>query len=244
MGKDNVPFHTVIFPSTLLATGQDWTLVHHLNTTEYLQYENTKFSKSKNVGVFGNNVMETGIPVDVWRYYLLANRPETSDSQFTWAGIVAANNNELIANLGNFCNRVVKFIASKYKVIPTPGPQTEVDDAFSTSIQQLSAQYTAQMKDVKLRSALKTLMETSSVGNVYLQQNKLDSALFTNNRSRCDTVLFNAVQLMQTLAHMSFPFMPSTAKSILRQLGIDFGDSVAPGSAIGKQEYLFSLFFG
>jgi methionyl-tRNA synthetase len=72
---------------------------------EYLQYETGKFSKSRGVGVFGNNVVESGIPVEVWRYYLLSIRPESSDSQFTWNGFQAANNNELLANLGNFVNR-------------------------------------------------------------------------------------------------------------------------------------------
>ena len=80
MGKDNVPFHTVIFPSCLMSTKQDWTLLHHISTTEYLNYENGKFSKRKGTGVFGNHPPETGIPSEVWRYYLLVNRPEKSDS--------------------------------------------------------------------------------------------------------------------------------------------------------------------
>ena len=75
MGKDNVPFHTVIFPSSLLATGQDWTMLHHISTTEYLNYESGKFSKRNGTGVFGDSASETGIPSEVWRYYLLYNRP-------------------------------------------------------------------------------------------------------------------------------------------------------------------------
>jgi methionyl-tRNA synthetase len=84
MGKDNVPFHTVIFPSTLLGTGQNYTLLHHLSTTDYLNYEDGKFSKSKGVGVFGDNVVDTGIPSEIFRYYLLVNRPEKADTVFTW----------------------------------------------------------------------------------------------------------------------------------------------------------------
>ena len=82
MGKDNVPFHTIIFPSTLIGTKINWTLLHHLNTIEYLNYEKTKFSKTKGVGVFGDHAESTGIPSEVWRYYLLSNRPETSDTDF------------------------------------------------------------------------------------------------------------------------------------------------------------------
>ena len=80
MGKDNVPFHTVIFPSSLLASGQNWTLLHHISTTEYLNYESGKFSKRNGTGVFGDSASSTGIPPEVWRYYLLYNRPEKSDS--------------------------------------------------------------------------------------------------------------------------------------------------------------------
>ena len=82
MGKDNVPFHTVIFPSTLKATKDNWTMLHHISTTEFLNFENTKFSKSRNTGIFGDDVRDTGIPPEVWRYYLLTNRPEQSDSKF------------------------------------------------------------------------------------------------------------------------------------------------------------------
>jgi methionyl-tRNA synthetase len=106
MGKDNVTFHTVIFPSTLIGTKENWTLLHHLSTTEYLNYEKTKFSKSNSVGVFGDHAESTGIPSEVWRYYLISNRPETSDTDFKWDDFVAKNNNELLANLGNLVNRV------------------------------------------------------------------------------------------------------------------------------------------
>ncbi|KAJ1843131.1 methionine--tRNA ligase mes1, partial [Coemansia sp. RSA 486] len=106
MGKDNVPFHTVVFPSTQLASGEPWTMLHHIATCEYLNYETGKFSKSRGVGVFGNNAQDTGVPPDVWRYFLLANRPEKSDTIFTWSDFVSRNNNELLNNVGNLCNRV------------------------------------------------------------------------------------------------------------------------------------------
>lgn len=99
MGKDNVPFHTVVFPGSQLGTGDKWTMLHHLSTTEYLNYENGKFSKSRGIGVFGSSAKETGVPSDIWRYYLLSHRPETGDSEFEWAGFIAANNNELLKNL-------------------------------------------------------------------------------------------------------------------------------------------------
>jgi methionyl-tRNA synthetase len=112
MGKDNVPFHTVIFPSSLIASKQGWTLLHHISTTEYLNYESGKFSKTHGTGVFGNNAVELEheIPSEVWRYYLLVNRPETSDSEFCWKDFSNKNNNELLANLGNLVHRALQFI--------------------------------------------------------------------------------------------------------------------------------------
>lgn len=109
MGKDNVYFHTIFFPSIELGDGRDWTMLHHLSTTgahipihegfkitnssmkEYLNYEGGKFSKSHNRGVFGPAAKETGIPVSVWRYYLLSSRPETSDAMFSWADCVSTH---------------------------------------------------------------------------------------------------------------------------------------------------------
>jgi methionyl-tRNA synthetase len=103
MGKDNIPFHTVIFPCTLMGAKDDYTLLHHISVTEYLNYEEAKFSKSNGTGVFGDDVESTGVPVEIWRYYLLSIRPETSDTIFKWDDILAKTNNELAANIGNLC---------------------------------------------------------------------------------------------------------------------------------------------
>ncbi len=114
MGKDNIPFHTVIFPSTLLGTRQPYTLLHHISTCEYLNYESGKFSKSRGTGVFGDDAVKSGIPSEVWRYYLLASRPETSDSVFQWDNFLTSNNSELLANLGNYVQRSLSFLKTSY----------------------------------------------------------------------------------------------------------------------------------
>ncbi|KAI7952127.1 hypothetical protein MJO28_007811 [Puccinia striiformis f. sp. tritici] len=135
MGKDNVPFHTILFPAYLMGTGQEWTMLNHISTTEYLQYENVKFSKSNNVGVFGQNARETQVPSEVWRYFLISTRPETNDSQFTWTDFISKANSELLNNLGNFVNRIVKFCNARYQsILPNPlswpviGPPTQVKE--------------------------------------------------------------------------------------------------------------------
>ena len=122
MGKDNVPFHTVIFPATQIGTGRPWTMMRSISVTEYLNYEDGKFSKSRGVGVFGNDAKDTGIAVDVWRYYLLAVRPESQDAAFQWDDFAAKNNAELNDNLGNFINRTLKFIFSRFDRTVPGGP--------------------------------------------------------------------------------------------------------------------------
>lgn len=110
MGKDNVPFHTVIFPCSLIGTNENYTLIHRISTTEYLNYEGGKFSKTDGVGIFGDGAIESGINAEVYRFYLLANRPEVSDTVFSWDDLATKNNNQLLANVGNLCNRVLKFL--------------------------------------------------------------------------------------------------------------------------------------
>ncbi|GJJ77691.1 methionyl-tRNA synthetase [Entomortierella parvispora] len=251
MGKDNVPFHTVIFPSTLIGTEENWTLLNTLSTTEYLQYETGKFSKSRGVGIFGNNVQDTGIPPSVWRYYLLSNRPESNDSQFLWKDFIARNNNELLANAGNFVNRVIKFVNAKYESnvpsIETAAAPTESDEKLIREVNEKLKLYIEALEDVKIREGLRLAMEISALGNVYLQENKIDNTLFAEHRDRCDRVVITALNLIYLLSALFFPFMPSTSESIARQLNAPIRllpdvftvDAILPGHVINKAEYLF-----
>ncbi|KAF8931429.1 putative methionine--tRNA ligase, cytoplasmic protein rar1 [Podila verticillata] len=251
MGKDNVPFHTVIFPSTLIGTEEKWTLLNTLSTTEYLQYETGKFSKSRGVGIFGNNVQETGIPPSVWRYYLLSNRPESNDSQYLWKDFIARNNNELLANAGNFVNRVIKFVNAKYDSnvpsLETAAAPTESDEKLIREVNEKLKAYIEASENVEIRAALRLAMEISALGNVYLQENKIDNTLFSEHRNRCDRVVITALNLIYLLSALFFPFMPSTSESIARQLNAPVRllpdeftvDSILPGHVINKAEYLF-----
>eukprot|EP00879_Flechtneria_rotunda_P018008 GHRR01018873.1.p1 GENE.GHRR01018873.1~~GHRR01018873.1.p1 ORF type:complete len:777 (+),score=235.36 GHRR01018873.1:305-2635(+) len=172
MGKDNVPFHTVIFPASLLGSGRHWTLMKNISVTEYLNYEGGKFSKSRGTGVFGNDAVETGIPVEVWRYYLLANRPEAQDTDFKWGDLQARNNNELLKNMGNFINRalvfVVKFFDGK---VPAPNARgaeavAELGQAVSAKVQE----YIAAMEKMKLRDGIRLAMAISADGNKFFTE--------------------------------------------------------------------------
>ncbi|KAF9015319.1 tRNA synthetases class I (M)-domain-containing protein [Cyathus striatus] len=254
MGKDNVYFHTVYWPSVQIGDGRNWTMLHHLSTTEYLNYEGGKFSKSKNRGVFGPAARETGIPVSVWRYYLLSTRPETADAMFSWSDCIAANNNVLLNNFGNFVNRALKFIASQYNgVVPDSGdppgpvsPNDAHDTEFIAAVNNLLKDYIDAMDAVKLRLGLQTVMLLSIQGNHYLQSSGLNKALMLEHPKRCAQVISRAINLIYTLSVLIYPFMPSTSDSILVQLNAPartvpevFSNDILPGHAIGKPEHLF-----
>jgi methionyl-tRNA synthetase len=252
MGKDNVPFHTVVFPASLIGTGEKWTMLHHINTTEYLQYEGGKFSKSRNIGVFGNNAQDTGIPPSVWRYYLLASRPESADAMFSWSDFIAKNNAELLANFGNFVNRVLKFVNAKYEgIVPDFQPEADVGlvnhEGFIQDVNKFLAQYIDLLDHVKERAALAVLMQISSRGNQFLQDNKIDNALFTNEPKKCAAVVGLALNLIYLLSSLAWPYMPSTAESMVEQLNAPLAripDSwtfdILPGHVVGLPQYLFT----
>ncbi|KAF2246667.1 methionyl-tRNA synthetase [Trematosphaeria pertusa] len=251
IGKDNVVYHSVIFPGSQIGTGETWTKLHHLSTTDYLTYEGGKFSKSRGIGVFGDSAQKTGIPSDVWRYHLLSHRPETGDSEFTWDSFISSNNNLLLKNIGNFVNRVLKFVNSQHcnNVVPDWTGYNEAEfDTWKREINELLTQYIRELDAVKLRSGLSTVLHISQQGNAFLQSNKLDNSLALNEPPKCATVVGLAINLIHLLASIIAPYMPETANSINRQLRMDplpildhwDADSVKPGHEIGKAEYLFS----
>lgn len=248
MGKDNVPFHTVVFPASQLGTKEKWTMLHHLSTTEYLQYEGGKFSKSRNVGVFGNNAQDTGIPPSVWRYYLATARPETSDTQFSWQEFVTRNNSELLANLGNFVNRLVKFVSAKFNKVVPEYDVAHLDYApVEKDLNQLLASYNEAMEAVSERKGLEIAMQISARGNQFLQDNKLDNSLLANHPEKAAAVIGVGINIIYLLSAIFTPFMPETGSQILEQLNAparkipnEFTLPIKGGHNLGKPAYLFS----
>ncbi|KAJ9169772.1 hypothetical protein P3X46_017926 [Hevea brasiliensis] len=224
MGKDNVPFHTVMFPSTLIGTGENWTLMKSISVTEYLNYESGKFSKSKGVGVFGNDAKDTEQPSEVWRYYLLANRPEVSDTIFTWEDFQAKLNTELINNLGNFIHRVLSFIANTsgkgYEaVIPdAPGADSHaLTVALAEKVGNQVDQYVKSMEQVKLKQGLKCAMNISGEGNAYLQESQY-FRMYEEDQASCSIIVKTSVGLVYLLACLLEPFMPSFSVKVFKLL--------------------------
>lgn len=247
MGKDNAPFHAVVFPSTELGTGDNWKMVDYLSTTEFLNYEGGKFSKSRNTGVFGTDARITDVPASVWRYYLASVRPETGDTQFSWADFVTRNNSELLANLGNFVNRVVKFTIAKYgggiPLFDVPPHDSSIYKEFASRYEQ----YLDAMERVQLREGIELAMRFSARGNQYLQESKLDNTLFAEHPQECAEVIGVSLNMIYVLSAMIYPFMPETSIQICKQLNsplrrisdtLDF--ALKPGHRLGKAQYLFT----
>jgi len=187
----------------------------------------------------------------VFRYYLLSSRPETSDSQFLWREFIAKHNTELLNNLGNLVNRVVKFLHSKYAGVV---PDYTRDTADTAGIKKLEADvnhiltaYIEAMDSLKLKHGLKLAMDLSARVNLFLQENKLDNNLFNNFPERCAATLGAAANAIYLLSAMLSPFLPATSDSIDEQINAprlavpdkwQVGD-ILPGHTIGKPQYLF-----
>jgi len=223
MGKDNVPFHTVIFPASQLGTGRKWTMMKNISVTEYLNYEDGKFSKSRGVGVFGNDAKDTGIEVEVWRYYLLAIRPEVADSAFQWDDFASKNNADLNDNLGNFINRTLKFVHARFEgTIPgaAPGVAVEVISALGEKVSGLVGQYIEAMEAQKMKAGLQAAMNISRAGNGFFQETEIWKAV-KEDRTAAAAYISACVGIVAVAASLLQPFMPSFTAKCLEQLGMD-----------------------
>lgn len=222
MGKDNVPFHTVMFPASLIGTSDNYTMLHHISTTEYLNYESGKFSKSHNRGVFGNHIKELPFINSCWRYYLMINRPENADSVFKWEDFAAKVNQELLQNPGNLLNRVLQFLyKNNDKTIPVAKP-TELSDSdkeFLQKIHQKIQTYCNHMDFAKLKDGLKLAMEVSSDCNKFVTDNEIWSSSADKERRRVVlTILSNAIRVLACLFE---PFMPGFSAIVYFFLGLE-----------------------
>jgi methionyl-tRNA synthetase len=214
IGKDNIPFHTVIFPSSLIASGDNWTMLHHMSSTEYLNYESGKFSKSKGVGVFGTDVQETGIPADVWRFYIFYHRPEKSDAMFTWSDFQEKVNSELIGNLANLVNRTLTFAVRFYEgVIPEGRP----DPDFVGEVKAREEEITELLERAELREAFRRIFALSSYGNKAFQAGEPWRTRKEDPEAAAG-LIGRLVYLVRDLAIMVEPYIPQTSRQILDYL--------------------------
>lgn len=255
IGKDNIVFHCIIFPSMLKAHG-DYILPENVPANEFLNLEGNKLSTSKNWAVWLHEYLED-FPdqQDVLRYTLTANAPETKDNDFTWKDFQARNNSELVAIFGNFINRVV-VLTHKYfdGFVPTPGDFTEIDEDTLGTLRDFPDIIGKSIERYRFREALQELMNLARLGNKYLADEEPWKKIKTDEE-RVKTVMYVALQIAAGLAVVSEPFLPFTSQKLKNMLhipscnnnrGIYWNDIsekellLHPSHQIGKSELLFS----
>ncbi len=248
IGKDNIVFHCIIFPSMLMAYGDGFQLPDNVPSNEFLNLEGDKISTSRNWAIWLHEYL-ADFPgkQDVLRYVLTANAPETKDNDFTWRDFQARNNSELVAILGNFVNRAI-VLTHKYfdGKVPACGELNETDLRVIEEVRKAVAEETACIEDFHFRDALKAAMEIARIGNRYLQETEPWKTAKTD-MARTATVLNTAVQICANLCIVFEPFLPFMSERLLRMLNGDkitwsmagCFDLVPAGAQLGEPELLF-----
>jgi methionyl-tRNA synthetase len=218
MGKDNVPFHTLSFPATILGSGEPWKLVDYIKSFNYLNYDGGQFSTSRGRGVFMDQALEI-LPADYWRWWLLSHAPESSDSEFTWENFQQSVNKDLADVLGNFVSRVTKFCRSKFgEVVPEGGDYGDQEFALVAELEEKLEAYEAHMEAMEVRKAAAELRAIWVAGNEYLQAAAPWSA-FKEDPDRAAAIVRLSLNLIRLYAVLSEPFIPDASATMLDAMG-------------------------
>jgi len=248
IGKDNIPFHTLILPALLLASHEDYNLPWNVSTTEFLQFKGEKASKSLRIGIWIDEALEL-FPADYWRYFLIATRPETKDSNFSWEIFIEKINADLNDTFGNFVHRTLSFINRQFSSeIPEPAALDADDQQILGELGKRVSEIARSYEECSLQSAANGVIGVARMGNQYLNQ-KEPWNLIKKDRPKAATILYVAAQLVKALAIVSAPMMPFTADELWKLLNLPgsvhsqkWGEALRPLSAghkIGEAKPLF-----
>lgn len=249
MGKDNVPFHTLSFPATIMGSGEPWKLVDYIKSFNYLNYDGGQFSTSQGRGVFMDQALDL-LPADYWRWWLLSHAPETSDAEFTWEAFQTDVNKDLADVLGNFVSRVTKFCRAKFgETVPEGGEYGPQEEALIARLQTGLEAYQAHMTQMDVRKSAAELRAMWVAGNEYLQETAPWSA-FKTDPDRAAAIIRLSLNLIRVYAVLSAPFIPQASANMLRDMGdapgtwpIQIADALAllpAGHAFTVPEVLFA----
>jgi methionyl-tRNA synthetase len=255
MAKDNVPFHTLSFPVTLMGANYDgtepWKLVDYIKGFNWLNYEGGKFSTSQGRGVFMDQALEI-LPSDYWRWWLLSNAPEGSDSDFTWGSFQQGVNKDLADVLGNFVSRVTKFCRSKFgEQVPAGGVYGQAEEVVTAELSRRLATYITHWEEMEFRKAAAELRAIWVAGNEYLQT-AAPWAAVKEDPDRAAATIRYALNLIRLYAILARPFIPDASDTMLESLGISDQaeawpddvaaalEALAPGHSFTVPENLFA----
>jgi methionyl-tRNA synthetase len=249
MGKDNVPFHTLSFPATILGSGEPWKLVDYIKSFNYLTYDGGQFSTSRGRGVFMDQALEI-LPADYWRWWLLSHAPESSDAEFTWENFQVSVNKDLADVLGNFVSRITKFCRSKFgEAVPEGGDYGPAEDALIADLAERVARYAAQMDAIEVRKAAQELRAIWAAGNEYLQA-EAPWTTFKIDPARAAVQVRLGLNLIPLYAALSAPFVPDAAEKMRKAMRVgDMGwpedvpsalSALEPGHGFEVPDVLFA----
>ncbi len=219
MGKDNVPFHTLSFPATLIGSREPWKLVDYIKSFNYLNYDGGQFSTSQGRGVFMDQALEI-LPADCWRWWLLSHAPESGDSEFTWENFQNTVNKDLADVLGNFVSRVTKFCRARFgEEVPAGGAWGPREEALIADLEERLGEYEARMDAMEVRKSAAALRAIWAAGNEYLQE-AAPWAVFRNDPEEAAAIIRLALNLIPFYAALSAPFIPFAAERLREDMGL------------------------
>ncbi len=214
MGKDNVPFHTLSFPATILGSGEPWKMVDHLKSFNYLNYDGGQFSTSQGRGVFMDQALNI-LPADYWRWWLLSHAPESSDSEFTWENFQQSVNKDLADVLGNFVSRITKFCRSKFgEAVPEGGAYGEREQTLIAELTRRVRAYEGHMEAMEVRKSAQELRAIWVAGNEYLQA-AAPWSTFKEDPAQAAAQVRLGLNLIRLYAVLSAPFIPDASAKML-----------------------------
>jgi len=216
IGKDNIVFHAIVWPASLMAHGE-FILPSNIPANEFLNIEGKKISTSRNWAVWGDAYLDV-FPPDPLRYYLAANAPENKDADFTWKDFQSRNNSDLADVLGNLINRCLSFVEKNFEnKVPPAGTLTDADQAVLSAISQVTQSIGTSLDEFQVRRAVSELMDLARLGNKYFNDSAPWTAIKTD-RARCATILNTTIQLQAALAILMAPFLPFSAGKLWSML--------------------------
>jgi methionyl-tRNA synthetase len=220
MAKDNVPFHTVGFPCTLIGSREPWKLVDHLKAFNWLTYYGGKFSTSGGVGVFMDDALEL-LPADYWRYYLMSNAPESDDASFSWEGLASIVNKDLADTFGNFVNRTLSFSSRRFgDAVPAGGAVGPPEEELAGELEGAIRDYSQLLSAREFRKAMQALRTIWTRGNAYFDS-KEPWVTVKVDRDETAVTLRTSINLIVLFARLAAPVLPGTACLVLDSLAVD-----------------------
>jgi methionyl-tRNA synthetase len=226
LAKDNIPFHSIIWPSILIGYDESLNLPYDIPANEYLRLKGEQFSKSRGLAIWIPDVLEK-FDVDAVRYYLSINMPENKDTNWMWDDLVAKNNDELVGTYGNFIHRVVTFAVKNFGEIPKLGALDDLDKQALQKIEETYKEVGNSIENCSFKKGLRSAMNLAQFGNFYFDQ-KQPWNLVKSDKEKCGTVLHICLKMVQALAVFMSPYLPFSSDRIWNILG--YKDSIHEGN--------------